>query len=215
MPEPTLIVIFVTSFLVGLSGALTPGPLLAVNITESSRRGFWAGPSLTLGHGVLELALVLALAQGLNRLLDRELVGAAIGLVGGSFLVGLGLLTVKNARQARVAFGASSKAASPRLAVPLAGALASLANPFWILWWATIGTSYVLWSLKLGTPGLASFYSGHILADLGWYSLVSGLIAGGRRWLRDSVYRALMAGCGLFLVGMGGYFLASGLGTLV
>jgi hypothetical protein len=42
--------IFVSSFLIGLSGALMPGPLLAVTIRDTTRRGFHA-PLLVLGTG--------------------------------------------------------------------------------------------------------------------------------------------------------------------
>ncbi len=55
----------VSSFVVALSGALMPGPLLTVTVGEATRRGFWAGPLIILGHGLLELTLVLLLlAQG-------------------------------------------------------------------------------------------------------------------------------------------------------
>ena len=57
----SIFTIFFTSFVIALSGALMPGPLLTVTISESARRGFVAGPLLIAGHGLLELALVVAL----------------------------------------------------------------------------------------------------------------------------------------------------------
>ena len=57
--------IFVSSFVIALSGAMMPGTLLTVTISESSRRGVIAGPLLILGHGILELTLVTALLLGL------------------------------------------------------------------------------------------------------------------------------------------------------
>ncbi|MDP2718929.1 MAG: LysE family transporter [Dehalococcoidia bacterium] len=83
MPEPTLSLIFTTSFVIALSGAMMPGPLLAVTISEVARRGFWAGPLLVLGHAILELSIVAALAFGLSRLVGSELISGIIFLAGG------------------------------------------------------------------------------------------------------------------------------------
>ena len=54
----SLLYIFGGSFLVALTGAMMPGPVLTVTISESSRRGAWAGPLLMIGHALLELALI-------------------------------------------------------------------------------------------------------------------------------------------------------------
>ena len=61
-----LVLLFITSMIVGVSGAATPGPLLIVNITETARRGFWAGPAVALGHSLLELVTVALLSLGLS-----------------------------------------------------------------------------------------------------------------------------------------------------
>ncbi|MEK6655195.1 MAG: LysE family transporter, partial [Thermodesulfobacteriota bacterium] len=67
----TLSTIFFSSFLIALSGAMMPGPLLTAAIGEASRRGFIAGPLLVAGHGILELVLVAALLLGLAPYLQR------------------------------------------------------------------------------------------------------------------------------------------------
>ncbi len=193
--------------MVGLSGALVPGPLLAMNIAESARRGFWVGPILVGGHGIMEVAMVAALTLGLSRVLEQGLLAAAIGIGGGLFLLYMGYGLFRTPAQLPV-----NDASPPSLGrSPLvAGALVSLANPYWFLWWATVGSSYVIWALSLGAAGLLLFYLGHILSDLSWYSLVSFLISRGKRIIRPRVYRGLLWGCGAFMLALGGYFIYSG-----
>ena len=70
-------------FLVSLSGALSPGPLTTLSITEGVRRGRWSGWWLSLGHAIVEAALVGAIAYGLGKWLTQPLVRAALGLMGG------------------------------------------------------------------------------------------------------------------------------------
>ena len=99
--------------------------------------------------------------------------------------------------------------------LPLTGALLSLANPYWIIWWATIGLGYVLISGKLGLPGILAFFIGHILADLTWYAFVSLAVHKGRDILPDRVYRGLIAVCAVFLLGYAGYLLYNGIQYLI
>ncbi|HNT33598.1 MAG TPA: LysE family transporter, partial [bacterium] len=60
----TLWSLAIASFTIALSGALMPGPVLAVTISLAPRKGFWAGPLVILGHGILEALLVAAFAGG-------------------------------------------------------------------------------------------------------------------------------------------------------
>jgi threonine/homoserine/homoserine lactone efflux protein len=97
----------------------------------------------------------------------------------------------------------------------LAGILTSLSNPYWAVWWATIGLGYIALSLKLGTAGLVAFYCGHILSDLAWYGAISLSLVLGHRLLTDRAYRGLVAACAVFLFGFGLYFGYEGVRALV
>ncbi|HEU4759531.1 MAG TPA: LysE family transporter, partial [Dehalococcoidia bacterium] len=150
MSAAALAAIFGSSLLVSLTGALSPGPLTTVAVREGVRRGFWAGPALAAGHGLIELALVVALALGLNQLLDHDAVAAAVAIVGGGFLLWLGFQVLRQApRQelhieaAGVSDGPATHSALSRRAAPAflapggypglaaAGIALSVSNPFW------------------------------------------------------------------------------------
>ncbi|MFQ5827272.1 MAG: LysE family transporter [Dehalococcoidia bacterium] len=205
-----LVLIFGTSFLVGLSGAMMPGPLLAVNISQAARRGFWVGPRLVLGHGILESILLVALALGLREILQMDLVVGSIGLLGGGVLIWMGQNILRQRKRPFLPQG-TSPGSHHTGGLVWQGVLVSLSNPYWLVWWATVGASYTLWALEGGILGISAFYAGHILSDLGWYSLVSLIVATGRRVISDGVYRAVLAGCSLTLFGLGVYFMYSGI----
>jgi threonine/homoserine/homoserine lactone efflux protein len=96
----------------------------------------------------------------------------------------------------------------------LAGIVVSLSNPYWTIWWATIGITYVIIGLEFGLPGIVVFFAGHILSDFVWYTLVSVGIARGRRWLSDRTYRGLIVVCGIALILFGLWFLWIGFTAL-
>ena len=94
------------------------------------------------------------------------------------------------------------------------GILLSLSNPYWVIWWLTVGAAFMTRSLELGLLGIGAFYIGHILSDYSWYSMVSAALASGRRLITERLYRGITLVCGIFLAAMGGYFLVTGVKVL-
>ncbi|OPY85743.1 MAG: LysE type translocator [Smithella sp. PtaU1.Bin162] len=206
-----LLTIFVSSFLIALSGALMPGPLLTATISESSRRGFITGPLMIAGHAILELGLVIALLLGLAPFLQKPVVFAATAVIGSAILLWMSFGMFRSLPSLHLSFTAEEKRGTHPLA---SGILLSAANPYWIIWWATIGLGYIIYSSQFGFWGIVFFFAGHILADLVWYSFISAAVAGGRRFLTDRIYRGLIAVCAAFLVVFAGYFASTGLEKL-
>lgn len=207
----SLIGIFFASFLMGLSGALMPGPVLTVTISQVTSRGFFAGPLIVLGHGILELSLVIAVAFGLGRFLTRGPVIGTIATLGGIFLVYLGYDILRSFKGLSLSIQRRTDGNKITGHPVVAGILTSLSNPYWTIWWASIGVGYIAISRRLGLWGLSSFFVGHILSDLSWYSFVALTLTLGRKMITDRLYRGVVAVCGLFLVGFGLYFGYSGL----
>jgi threonine/homoserine/homoserine lactone efflux protein len=164
---------------------------------------------VVLGHGILELSLVVAIAYGLGQFLGKASVIGTIGVVGGTVLLWMGGSMVRNARKVSLVF--EGKKGTVSLHPVWAGILSSLSNPYWTVWWATIGLSYIAFSMKYGTLGISIFFTGHILADLVWYAFVAALIYFGKRWVGDRGFRAVIALCGILLLIFGAYFGYSGI----
>ena len=199
--------IFVSSFIIGLSGALMPGPLLAVTIRDTTRRGFHAAPLLVLGHGILDLGLVALLLLGLAEWLKGEAATTVIALAGCAALLWMAVGMVREVRSLRfdtaavAAHAAAADAGRSRsLWRPVAdGVITSISNPYWSFWWATIGLGYLVLSSGQGIAGVAFFFFGHILADAAWYLFVGMTVSAGRGRFTDRVYRGIVGVCAGFL----------------
>ncbi|MCE5212483.1 MAG: LysE family translocator [Deltaproteobacteria bacterium] len=207
----TLLTIFVSSFVIALSGALMPGPLLTVTISESSRRGFAAGPLLIAGHAILELALVVALLLGLAPFFQMPVIFVATAITGAFILLWMAFNMFRSLPTLSLSWEENKKSENHPI---VSGILMSVANPYWIIWWATIGLGYILYSWRFGLWGVAFFFTGHILADLIWYSMISAAVARGRSFLNDRLYRGLIAVCAVFLVLFACYFAYAGFDKL-
>jgi threonine/homoserine/homoserine lactone efflux protein len=202
------VAIFMSSFIVALSGALMPGPLLAVTVRDTSRQGFVAAPLLVLGHGILEAGLLALILLGLAEWVRGDTATSVIALAGGMMLLWMAVGMAREVRTLRLD-GVGRESASgtgggdgrrASLFRPVfSGIVASISNPYWTIWWATIGLGYLLISRKLGAAGVALFFAGHILADAVWYLFIGFAVSAGRRRFTDRVYRGIVGTCALFL----------------
>lgn len=213
--------IFVFSFLMALTGAMAPGPLLTYTIVrtaDSKGRGYLMGWWIILGHAILEFGIILLLLFGFSFFLQNLVVMRAIGVVGGVILFLFGVSICRSVYQGTLPVPASSSrepAAEKqepekrrRLQNPvLGGFVISMANPYWWVWWATAGLAVMLqFNVSLDQGGkLAAFFIGHEAGDLAWYLLVSVLTYFGIRHLNRKVYYTILAACGLFMILFGIY----------
>lgn len=204
--------IFFSAFVIGLSGAMMPGPLLTYTINSSLKEGVKAGPLLILGHAILELLLIILLFLGLNRLFQMSIFSGSVGIIGGGILFYMGYGMVKSAWKQTLSIE-TAPASTYGLIVP--GAVISLSNPYWILWWATIGMNYIISSSSLGIAGISAFYLGHISADFLWYGAIAWVFATGRKFMNNKVYYGLVAFFGAVLIFFAVLFIRDGIAKLV
>ena len=211
----TLVLIFFTSFGIAFSGALMPGPLLTVTISESTKRGISAGPLLVAGHALLELTLIIALVFGLAPVFKIDMFFISVAFAGGIAMIYMATGMFRSLSTLTVNDINDNKSEAPANGnLVFKGIIMSLANPYWTIWWATIGISMIIVSQNLGLTGVSVFFLGHILGDLVWYAAVSIAISKGRRLFTDKIYRGIIAACAVYLSGFAVFLIISGIRKL-
>jgi len=187
---------------ISFSGAMTPGPVLAVAITNSYH-SWKAGPLIAIGHGIVEIPLMFLIFFGLTRYLKVAWMKVLIGVIGGIILIYLGIKMIKDkAIQTKIK-------ENPSYNPLMGGIVTTAANPYFFIWWITIGSALILRSVEFGLKGFMIFIPTHWLCDLGWYFLVSLTIYKTRHLWGRKLHETLLGICGLVLLGFGVYFIVS------
>lgn len=204
--------IFWTSFLIGFSGALVPGPVLTVTIKEAATRGVRAGPLVVLGHGLAEIGITVALILGISVFLKDQRIKALVASAGGVFLIFMGISMLHGLKSLSEARGMvnSKEIRDPGKPI-LLGITTTLSNPYWLGWWGSIGATLLVASSSIGHLGIVAFVSGHISSDLVWYTLVSYFVSLGLSYRNVLWYKITYLVCGIFLIMVGSLFMRYGI----
>ncbi len=201
---PVLLSVVVISF----SGVMLPGPMFAVTLAKSYRSP-WAGVQISLGHAVIEVPLILLIYLGFARFFENSIVQLVLSLLGGGMVLWLGI----------VMFRARTRVVLEGRDLPYsaftAGILTSGLNPFFLLWWATIGSMLVMRIVDFGIAGLSVFIVVHWLCDLAWLSFVSVLVYRTRSLWGKRAQQWVFVASSLLLAGFGIWFVISGIQTVI
>lgn len=196
--------IFITSFLVGFSGASSPGPMLTMVLAQSSIKGWFEAVKIVTGHAILEGVLVILLLLGLQPFLQNQVFLKSFSFLGSLFLLYMGIGLFVSLLKNNIHIKNASSLKIPSI---LGGILVSLSNPYWLMWWITIGVSFLTQAKVYLIFGVLSFYFGHILSDYVWYAFI-GLIGQGLSlpfWKR--IYKVILYFASVFLIFFGIYFM--------
>jgi threonine/homoserine/homoserine lactone efflux protein len=213
-------IIFSLSFMTALTGAFSPGPLMAYTIMRSlndRKRGYLAGLTIISGHAILESAILAVIILGFSIFLQNQLFIRIVSLAGCAFLVYSGISIFVNAKRGTLQeeFLSASGAGPQRNEAGrkwtdnpvLGGIVVSMSNPYWWIWWGSIGGSFLAqYNITLASwDRLIAFFIGHEAGDLACYVPLSVGSHFGRKALNAKIYTILLVGCGVFMVVFGLY----------
>ncbi len=201
-----------TVIVVTASGALAPGPLTFGLLIHGSKGGARSGFSCAIGHMLVEFPLVLALAFGLLAAANQPVIKSVIGIVGGFALIGFGILQIYNTVRKRSEDPHPvGNRALPASSIVLGFALTAI-NPYFILWWLTIGSALVVQALAFAAIlGVIIMYASHVWMDYAFLSALGHFSRKGKAILGSKYYRLLLVAFGLALIYFGMVFISGAL----
>ena len=187
---------------ISLSGVMLPGPLTAATIAKGynhQNAGFMIG----LGHAIIELPIILLIYFGFARFITAPEVKMIVGVLGGILLVVMGAMIVRTLGRNL------SKAVDLPYNPLVTGIVMTGANPYFFLWWATIGLALIATAATFGITGLIVFVILHWLCDIGWEQVVSVTVFKTKYLWTEKVQKIVFGTCAAVLIGFGVWFCVS------
>jgi threonine/homoserine/homoserine lactone efflux protein len=188
-------------FVISLSGVLAPGPITATTIAMGARSRY-AGPLIAVGHGIVEFPLMVLIVVGMDKFLKSTATQITIGLAGGMFLLIIAMQMLKSARVEQ-----KQETAVTKSGPVVAGIVLSGGNPYFLLWWATVGLTLATTASSLGLWAFVLFAIVHWLCDLVWLSALSWASFKGTVLLGHGVQKVVLVICGVVLLAFGIVFI--------
>jgi threonine/homoserine/homoserine lactone efflux protein len=172
---------------ISVSGVMSPGPLFAANVAYGLKGGARAGLKMAYGHTIVELPLVILLGVGALSLESVPQFRETVALAGAISLFVFAGIQIKSVlkKPASIFEG--------RHGPFIAGIILSALNPFFLIWWFTIGFKLISDSLVLASfAGIGIMFAFHIWMDYAWLCTVGFLSSKGKRILSSKNYNIFM-----------------------
>ena len=189
---------------ISASGVMAPGPLFAANVSYGLREGTKSGIKMAIGHSIVEFPLVVLLGIGVFSLEIFPEFRTIISIFGAITLFVFASLQIRTILQNK-----EKNESKPKHGPLITGIALSALNPFFIIWWLTIGFKLIsdamlIWAFS----GILVVFFLHIWMDFVWLGGVSFLASKSTRILSNRNYKILMIGLSLMLIYFGINFLA-------
>jgi len=191
-----------TVILVTASGALAPGPLFFATISHGAKSGAKSGFIFSIAHTMVEFALIMLFALGLLTIASEPIVKIVIGLAGGTVLIAFGIIQVYKSYKPKPEETQKRPSSSRHLL--LIGLVLTGFNPYFILWWLTVGAQLIIISLEFAALlGVVFMYICHVWMDYAWLTTLAHFAKKGTNIIGNKGYRILLGIFGFVLIYFG------------
>ena len=188
---------------ISASGVMSPGPLFATNVIYGLREGKISGIKMAVGHTVVEFPLILFLGIGFFSIENIPEIRTTITILGAIGLFGFALLQIRAVIKQK--FSLETK---PGQGPFVAGILLSALNPFFIIWWLTIGLVLISESIQIfGIIGIVILFLFHIWMDYVWLFTVAAFSSRVKNYISKRNFKIIIVGLSIVLIYFGIEFL--------
>ena len=189
--------------IISASGVMSPGPLFAANITYGLRHGTKAGIKIAIGHSLVELPLVILLGIGILSLEIFPEFKTIISILGAITLFVFAFIQIKSTLKK------NEKSETKLKQGPIiTGVLLSALNPFFIIWWLTIGLKLISDAMAIWAfVGILIVFVLHVWMDFVWLGSTAFLISKSKKIISNTNYKIIMLALSAVLIYFGITFL--------
>jgi len=189
--------------IISASGVMSPGPLFAANVMYGLREGKISGIKMATGHTIVEFPLIVLLGIGFFSIESVPEIRTVITILGAAGLFGFAILQIRAVTKQK--FSLETKSGQGPF---VAGILLSALNPFFIIWWLTIGLVLISESIQtFGIIGIVILFLFHIWMDYAWLFTIAVFSSKAKNYLSRRNFKMIIIGLSIVLICFGVDFL--------
>jgi len=207
-----LAIVDVIEFLVlgaflGLASGISPGPLLAITISETLQHGKWEGIKVAVSPLITDLPIILAVLFILSHLTSYNHIIGVIAFFGASYLIYSGVESLKiksNSFELKL----EKKDALKK------GIIVNFGNPHPYIFWLSIGGPIIIQSLTTHFWAAILFLFGFYSFLVGSKVIVALIVERSKSFINSKYYFSIIRVLGIAQIIFGLAFIKLGLNSL-
>jgi threonine/homoserine/homoserine lactone efflux protein len=192
MTGPDLLGLLGAGAAFGLAAGLSPGPLLALVVSQTVRHGAREGLRVAVAPLITDAPIILLSVLVLSRL-DSDAILGLVALVGGGFVAFLAIESLRTT-------GLDASTASAPSRSWRQGATVNALSPHPYLFWITVGAPILLSASAGGVAGPVAFLAGFYVCLVGSKVAVALAVGASRGALTGPAYPWVMRVLGAVLL---------------
>ena len=183
----------VTGAALGLTGALSPGPLQTLICVQTITHGPREGARVALAPLFTDLPVMALCLAALGFLARQDWLMGLFSLAGGLFVLRMGLGSMRAAPVAAVGEAVPARSWSK-------GVATNALNPNMWIFWSTVGAPMLLGAAQSSYAAAGGFLAGFYVSLIGTFVVLAYVFARFSRWLAGPGYVWTMRALGALLV---------------